>query len=419
MAKTRDSKQRLRERAEEKRSSLRDRELLGYLPSIDEKSLVQELQVHQIELEMQNEELREIQAELEDSRKRYMDLYDFAPVGYLTLDTYGMIFEANLTVAAQLNVLRGSLVGRHLQAFMDRESADAFHLLLKKTLQPGEKATLECRLLPEKGAPVEFTLTATGEFSHTGRLVRYRVILSDVSRIKQMERQALETGERLRSLTQELNLAEELTRRAIAQTLHDSISQTLAMARMKLSSVLNFPGVTPTKENIDEILDLLAAVLKESRELMTEVSPPVLHELGLAAGVDWIAEKMSSMHGIAIKTEKEGNFTGLAQNEKIMLYQMVRELLNNVARHSGARNVELTLKLLNQTVNLTVWDDGRGFDARKTGTAAGTGFGLFNIRERLKAFKGTLKIDSTPGQGTTVMIHLPITEKSGAKSRRV
>jgi PAS domain S-box-containing protein len=407
--KSREVSERLRERAEQKRASLQERDLLGYLPPVEGESLIHELQVHQIELEMQNEELKRSQAELEESRGRYRDLYDFAPVGYLTLDVYGMIFEANLTAAAQLGISRGDAIGRHLHSFMDRESADALHLFLRKPARPGEKTVLECRLVRAQGPPAEFTLTAAGEYSHSGKPKRYRVILADVSKLKQMERQARETGERLRSLASQLNLAEEHGRMAIAQTLHDAISQTLAAARMKLSTALNTS--VPPEKTVDEVLALLAAVLDESRSLMEEISPAVLHELGLGPSADWLADKMSRMHGISINTDKTGDFSDLGQDEKIMIYQMMRELLTNVVRHSGARNALLSLWRHAGAVGMSVWDDGRGFNAQKAGSAAGEGFGLFNISERMKACGGGMQIESAPGQGTTVTIRLPLAKK--------
>ena len=100
------SNEELREIAEK---TIAPEELLGETAPQSLKSLVQELQVHQIELEMQNEELRQAQAEIEYSRARYSDLYDFAPVGYLTLDERAVVVEANLTLAKQLGIERSSL----------------------------------------------------------------------------------------------------------------------------------------------------------------------------------------------------------------------------------------------------------------------------------------------------------------------
>ncbi len=167
MKKPEELKKRLRKQAEEKVATLRERDMLRYLPQYEEKRLLHELQVHQVELEMQNEEMRGTQTELEDSRSRYRELYDFAPVGYVTLDKLGMIHEANITVATLLNVPRAALIGKYLQSFMDRESADAFHLFLRKPLSPGMKEILECRLQPAEGTPFEISLNVSGEY--TGR----------------------------------------------------------------------------------------------------------------------------------------------------------------------------------------------------------------------------------------------------------
>ena len=97
--------------------------------------LIHELRVHQIELEMQNEELRRAQEIIEESRRRYSDLYDFAPVGYLTLDELGVVKEANLTATRQLAKERRRLVGRHFTAFLSTKGREAFRRHLQLVLQ--------------------------------------------------------------------------------------------------------------------------------------------------------------------------------------------------------------------------------------------------------------------------------------------
>ena len=184
----------LRKQAEEKIAALRERDLLRYLPKYEEKRLLHELQVHQIELEMQNEQMRDIQAQLEESRNRYRELYDFAPVGYVTLDKFGLIHEANLTAATLLNVPRTALISRQIQSFMDHESADRMHLFLRKPLKPGAKEILDCRLCLADGTVLEISLNVSGEHDPLDRLVGYRAVLVDVSRLKIMERKARETG---------------------------------------------------------------------------------------------------------------------------------------------------------------------------------------------------------------------------------
>ena len=412
MKKPTEAKEKLRKQAEHKVAALRERDLLRYLPQYEEKRLIHELQVHQVELEMQNEEMRGTQEALEESRSRYKELYDFAPAGYVTLDQFGLIVEANLTAAALLKVSRAALIGKHIQSFMDRGSADAFHLFLRKPLPPGMKEILGCMLCPAEGPPFEISLNVGGEFDRSGRLVRYRVVLVDVSVLKLMERQARETGDRLRSLASELNLSEERTRKALAQTLHDEVGQMLALARMKLSSALDPPKEKGMETIVGEVLDMLGSIIRETRSLMVEISPPVLHDFGLAAAIDWMAERMSSKHGMAIERAISGDFSDLEHDVNVMLYQMTRELLVNIVKHSGGRHVLVTVERDDHTIGITVRDDGKGFDAREAGSpAAESGFGLFSIRERLKSYNGSLQIESQKGEGTTASIRLPVGKK--------
>ena len=107
-------------------------------------ALLHELQVHQIELEMQNDELQRDQAELEESHERFVDLYDFAPVGYLTVSPSGVVQEANLTAASMLGVERRNLPGRPFASFVERGDADRWHLFLRSVLRGSEHQ--ECDL---------------------------------------------------------------------------------------------------------------------------------------------------------------------------------------------------------------------------------------------------------------------------------
>ncbi|MHC4708403.1 MAG: PAS domain-containing protein, partial [Planctomycetota bacterium] len=109
--------------------------------------LLHELQVHQIELEVQNEELRRTQQELEASRDRYSDLYDLAPVGYLTVSEKGLIVEANLTVAILLGVERSALAKQPLSRFIARDDQDAFYFHRRRTFETGTTQTAELRMV--------------------------------------------------------------------------------------------------------------------------------------------------------------------------------------------------------------------------------------------------------------------------------
>ena len=148
----------------------------------DVKKLIHELGVHQIELEIQNEELRRAQTELAESRDTYAELYDFAPVGYLTLDRGGVIREANLTAATLLGVERGSLLRRKFAGFVARDAQDEWHRFRRHALQAGdEKRAVEMALEPAGGAAFFSRIECRPRPGKSDRDWRCLMILSDVT----------------------------------------------------------------------------------------------------------------------------------------------------------------------------------------------------------------------------------------------
>ena len=156
------------------------------LPPEAARRALHELRVHQIELEMQNEELRRVQTELEESRARYFDLYDLAPVGYLTLNDKGIILEANLTSARLLGVPRGDLVKAALSRFVLREDQDIYYLHSRALLETGVQRAWDLRLLRKDAEPFWARLEARTA-SAAGRASIWRAVLSDITETKRAE----------------------------------------------------------------------------------------------------------------------------------------------------------------------------------------------------------------------------------------
>jgi PAS domain S-box-containing protein len=184
----------LRRRAEQSLKSESDRPDDVRLEEAN--SLIHELRVHQIELEMQNEELRRLHEDLEISRSRYADLYDFAPVGYLTLDREGLIVDANLTAAKQLGKERSRILNRLFSLHVLGTDRDAFHLHLAKVFKTGEHQTCEVRLAPGTGGEFYAKLDSIFTEDASGKGFA-RTSISDISFSKGAERELRERGEQL------------------------------------------------------------------------------------------------------------------------------------------------------------------------------------------------------------------------------
>jgi PAS domain S-box-containing protein len=168
----------------------------------DPSDLAHDLNVHQIELEMQNEELLRTQAELDTARARYFDLYDLAPVGYVTVGETGLIQEANLTAANLLGVPRGTLIQCPLSRFMIREDADRFYLLCKQLLDAGEPQSCDLRMVKGDGTPFWAHLVAITSLDADG-VPECRVTLTDITERKRMENKLAEEAVRRRILIEQ------------------------------------------------------------------------------------------------------------------------------------------------------------------------------------------------------------------------
>ena len=153
--------------------------------------LMHELQVHQIELEMQNEELRKSQLELELTRERYFDLYDLAPISYCTTDELGVILEANLATAELLGEPRSELVGQPISSYISKECQDDFYHCRRLLYASGERQGCELRLAQPDGEAHWVYLTITTAKDTQGDKVQ-RVVLTDITEAKFLSRAMLQ-----------------------------------------------------------------------------------------------------------------------------------------------------------------------------------------------------------------------------------
>jgi PAS domain S-box-containing protein len=188
----------LRHQAEELlRTTKRD---VAAMPVKNVQRLVHELQVHQIELEMQNDELRRTQMELEAARDRYVDLYDFSPVGHLTLDTHGTIVEANLRVGMMLGINRKELIGQSVARFFALEDQDIFHRHCQEVLKAGTRQSCEVHLRKKAGASSCVYLESLVDHDELGHITDWRMALLDITERKRAEEELRESEARLRAI---------------------------------------------------------------------------------------------------------------------------------------------------------------------------------------------------------------------------
>ncbi len=229
--------------------------------------------------------------------------------------------------------------------------------------------------------------------------------VEDVTDRKRAEQELLAHQQRLQRLATELTMAEERQRRRVAADLHDGVGQFLAMCKLQLKmAAAGRPDLEPGLKNALELLD---RAIGQTRSLTTDLSPPVLYELGLAAALEQLAERHRQLCKVPVNFEADSEELKLGPESCAFLYRAAAELLHNSAKHAMASRVDISLQRRDGAVRLTLADDGVGFAAEEVANDRLGGMGLFSIRERIKAMGGTLVLKSRSGVGTSATLVVP------------
>jgi len=209
----------------------------------------------------------------------------------------------------------------------------------------------------------------------------------------------------LQRLTGELALAEQRERQRLALMLHDGLQQLLVAAKMRATLLDKHrdPTVQAASRDLQKLLDESIAA---SRSLTAELSPPIL-ESGLIPALQWLSRWMQDTHGLTVHLNTDAPVLPIANSERLLLFQVVRELLFNVKKHAQVSEASVVVSERHGAVQLVVSDAGAGFDPQTLNTSDG-GFGLFSIRERLRYVGGDMAIASAPSQGSKFTLTVPL-----------
>jgi len=225
-------------------------------------------------------------------------------------------------------------------------------------------------------------------------------------------------ADQLRQLASELTMAEQRERQRLAQVLHDGLQQILVGAKYRLALFGRGRG---TKQTVSEVADIIDEAIETSRSLTAELSPPILHQSGLIAALEWLVGWMHEKHGLNVDLIAEIRPRIPSGEMEIFLFQAVKELLFNVVKHSGVKSARIRLTDDNSRIQIAVEDEGSGFDPSQLRSAGGRvgGFGLFSFSERIDVFGGRLLIESSPGVGSRILLDVPLAGQNEASRNGV
>ena len=401
---------RLREKAEQlnRRSS-------HALPNVtlqNAESLVHELRVHQIELELQCQQLQLAHQEVEESRNRYRELYESIPLGYLTIDCSGKIHDLNPAGASLLGLGPGSRKLNNFFSFFSSDDADMAQLFCRRAMGGENADTIELQMKRPDRSVFVAALQAAPVERGDGKGKRMRITLKDVTRRNEVEEALrqhqleLESNRvELQDLMAKLFNAQEEERRRIACDLHDDHCQRITALILEASTMERMVrGVMPSLvPRMNSLKDKLGEILNDFRHITHELHPRHLDTVSLACSMRTYIKEFVEYTNLHVDFQEERVPAQLPMPLTICLYRLLQESLGNIRKHANAKHVRVRFSGGKSEIELLVSDDGTGFnhaDNKK-------GLGLTSMQERVRPLRGRVSIDSQPGRGTTVVVKVP------------
>ncbi len=425
----------LRQKAEQ---ALRDQPVgVDELPADDVRRLFHELRVHQIELEMQNDQLRRAQDELQASRDKYFDLYDMAPVGYFTLSQEGLILETNLAGAAMLGVERARLVKKPLSRFMFRDDQATFSLRHQAAFATRTRQTCDLGMVKKDGAPfyvhLECIVTQDGDGD-----ILCRVVISDVSAQVRAEQALQEYAERLKDMVAErtqklLDAQEQLVRREKLATLGQLAGGVAHELRNPLGAIgqaayfLNMVLPEPDSD-VKQALDIIDREVKRSSAIIRSLldfaraAPPVRRKVDVNEIVRQSLSHIGAPESIEVLCQLDETLPGIAVDPTQLALVFDNLILNAVqamtppyAGDEGGRLTVCSEVADGGWVAVSFADTGAGippenldkiFEPLFTTKAKGIGLGLAMSKRLVEGHEGRIEVQSEVGKGSCFTVLL-------------
>jgi len=421
-----------------------------------------QLQVHQIELETQNEKLQQTISDLEqtklaliESEKLYRAVVEdqteciarFLPDGTVTFvnEKYCRLFGK-----APADLLRKSW-----QPVVFPEDIPVIIAELEKMSVDNQVVVVEYRVYTASGELRWMQFVNRGFFDEDGRLVETQAVGRDISdrkvleeTLKEREQNVLNILEgkvlertvslllanqhlqeeiaerklveeqlrshqqRLQSMSNALSMIEARERDRIAEELHDQVGQRLILGKIKLDSLASLLPPNQFDNEVDVLNNLLEQSVQDIRSLIFQLRPPILASVGLEAAVQWLGEELKEEFGLQVEFSDDNNPKPLKYEVRSAVFQVIRELLINVRKHAGTRNVKISIKRESDQIVAGIEDDGIGFNRSEVLHKSGkeSGFGLFSVEQKIDYLGGEFVIDTAPGKGTKVTIRVPLDE---------
>lgn len=342
----------------------------------------------------------------------FKDVIEYAPVIFLIADEDLNIVQTNAQAEIHFAYSRKELIGMNLKKLLPQGIQFTQATTVQLNTKPGEaKIDANPELLCVRSDGSHFPGSATFSRLETFHGLLHTVVLVNVADKKETLKKLSESQDSLRELAVINETARENERKSIAREVHDELGQVMTALRMRLSLMpmqfgTHIPGLA---ESVDSMKLLVDRAIKGVRNIATVLRPEALN-LGLIPAIEWLRDEFLRHNAVRCTVECQGPTESLDEMRSMLIYRIVQESLTNISRYAKASEVTIRVGFTPTEIDVSISDDGCGFDAgevmiKKT-------FGLLGMRERALTLGGDLLILSRPGRGTTIAVKVPLNRQA-------
>jgi PAS domain S-box-containing protein len=335
------------------------------------------------------------------------DLYENAPCGYHSVGCDGTILRMNQTELIWLGFTRQELVGKiKFAELVSAPCRNLYRRALEGPIAGREAAEVEIELTRKDGSTFDALLRIAASRDSHGNFVHTRSTVIDITARKRAETEARIHATQLLSISRRVVEAQETERRNLSAELHDRLGQDLAAINLNLHLIkeqLSAQSRIKVATRLDDSIALVERTVEGMRDVAGTLRPLLLDDYGLAVAVKSYGEQFAARTGIRVTVTELHPVPRLRPDAEMALFRITQEALTNVLKHAKAATVRMTFAVDAESISLTIADDGRGFAAQSRADHRTNGLGLLIMQERLHAVGGSLRIESRPGDGTSIM----------------
>ena len=357
--------------------------------------------------------LKQLEAEeaLRASEMKYRNIFENAVEGIFQAASDGRLLNVNPALASMHGfdspgkmLIDIPSVASHI--FINPEDRLRFFKLLEKQ---GLVKTFEVQTCTKDRGKIWVSVNARAIKDENGKTL-YEGTVENITERKRAELETQVAQGRLETLSRTLLKKMEIERHHIAHELHDQIGQALTAVKMSLESMRSLSGHSELDGGLDESIGVIERALEQVRNLSLNLRPAILDDLGLVAALRWLVSSMTAKKGLKIRFDANNMEQRLSKGIETACFRVAQEAITNVLRHAQASRITVRLRKCGDGLELTVCDDGIGFDVKSTQARAAHGgsFGLLGMQERVALSGGTFKIESTLGGGSKIMTCFPL-----------